>query len=331
MKLERSIESWRIESVWPSPPKMTSWCATRPGQAHRVDRLVDVSAGLADQLGGALRRSRRRVLLLVAVQLDDLDLRHVRARSASTPPSSAPRRSRSSARRSSSPCCRRRRTCAFSSSRSNPVLPTTACTPASIASKTFAGAASGVVKSTITSAPSSTSFTEVSRAGSARPTSSMSSAPSTASQAVSPIRPAAPETTTLIGSAIARSYVASIARNHSASASRPWRCGSPPPRPPSSWPSPRIRVSLSFSPPVVLDLEANRRVIEDPGRHAQPAATGAAGLRGSDLVGSDRLGWAVGIATAIKGLNQQPAVGDADRDSAALEHALLLGTRCRAR
>ncbi len=86
------------------------------------------------------------------------------------------------------------------------MLPTTACTPASIASKTLAGAASGVVKSTITSAPSSTSLTEVSSAGSARPTSSMSSAPSTASQAVSPMRPAAPETTTLIGSAIARSY-----------------------------------------------------------------------------------------------------------------------------
>ena len=111
-----------------------------------------------------------------------------------------------------------RRTCAFSSSRSKPVLPTTACTPASIASNTFAGAASGVVKSTMTSAPSSTSVTEVSRAGSARPTSSMSSAPSTASQVVSPIRPAAPETTTLIGSAIARSY-ASIARYVAASAS----------------------------------------------------------------------------------------------------------------
>src|SRR3954447_7736775 len=77
-----------------------------------------------------------------------------------------------------------------------------ACTPASIASKTFAGAASGVVKSTITSAPSSTSFTAVSNAGSARPTSSMSSAASTAPQVVSPMRPAAPETTTLIGSAI---------------------------------------------------------------------------------------------------------------------------------
>jgi hypothetical protein len=36
----------------------------------------------------------------------------------------------------------------------------------------------------------------------------MSPALSTASQVVSPIRPAAPETTTLIGSAIGRSYVA---------------------------------------------------------------------------------------------------------------------------
>ena len=31
MKERRSIESWRSESVWPSPPKITSWWATRPG------------------------------------------------------------------------------------------------------------------------------------------------------------------------------------------------------------------------------------------------------------------------------------------------------------
>ena len=31
MKERRSIESWRIASVWPSPPKITSWWATRPG------------------------------------------------------------------------------------------------------------------------------------------------------------------------------------------------------------------------------------------------------------------------------------------------------------
>jgi hypothetical protein len=31
MKDSRAIESWRIVSVCPSPPKTTSWCATRPG------------------------------------------------------------------------------------------------------------------------------------------------------------------------------------------------------------------------------------------------------------------------------------------------------------
>ena len=68
----RSIESWRIDSVWPSPPKITSWWATRPGKPYRVDRLVDVAARLANQLGGALRRARGGVELAVVVQLDDL-------------------------------------------------------------------------------------------------------------------------------------------------------------------------------------------------------------------------------------------------------------------
>ena len=49
---------------------MTSWWATRPGQADRVDRHV---AG--HQLGGARRRAARRVELAVVVQLDDLGLR----------------------------------------------------------------------------------------------------------------------------------------------------------------------------------------------------------------------------------------------------------------
>ena len=60
-----------------SPPKSTSWCATRPGQAHRVDRLVHVAAGRGDQLGRALGGARRGVELGVVVQLDDLALRHV--------------------------------------------------------------------------------------------------------------------------------------------------------------------------------------------------------------------------------------------------------------
>ena len=78
MNDSRVIESCLIESVWPRPPKTTSWCATRPGQPDRVDRLVHVAAGLADQVRGALGGARRRVELAVVVQLDDLALGHVR-------------------------------------------------------------------------------------------------------------------------------------------------------------------------------------------------------------------------------------------------------------
>ena len=47
------------------------------GQAHRVDRLVDVPAGRRDQLRGARRGARRGVELAVVMQLDDLALGHV--------------------------------------------------------------------------------------------------------------------------------------------------------------------------------------------------------------------------------------------------------------
>ena len=32
MKLVRSVVTWRIESVWATSPRMTSWSATRPGR-----------------------------------------------------------------------------------------------------------------------------------------------------------------------------------------------------------------------------------------------------------------------------------------------------------
>src|SRR3954470_19512984 len=88
MKDSRSIESCRIVSVWPSPPKMTSWCATKPGSrtewigsgavppAGGVRSAGGAARG-ADQLGGARCRARRGVELLVVVELDDLALRHV--------------------------------------------------------------------------------------------------------------------------------------------------------------------------------------------------------------------------------------------------------------
>src|SRR5687767_15540709 len=55
-----------------------------------------------------------------------------------------------------------------SGSWSNPVVPTTAWTPASTAARTLPGAASGVVKSTMTSASPSTSASSTPSDGSAR-------------------------------------------------------------------------------------------------------------------------------------------------------------------
>ena len=43
----RSVVTWRIVSVWPTSPRMTSWSATRPGQPHRVDRHVAPSISSA--------------------------------------------------------------------------------------------------------------------------------------------------------------------------------------------------------------------------------------------------------------------------------------------
>jgi hypothetical protein len=43
MKDERSVESCRIVSVCPCPPKMTSWCATRPGRRTEWMRIPSTS------------------------------------------------------------------------------------------------------------------------------------------------------------------------------------------------------------------------------------------------------------------------------------------------
>src|SRR4051794_20358148 len=87
---------------------------------------------------------------------------------------------------------------ARAASRSNPVVPMTAWTPACRQARTFSSAVSGTVKSTRTSASGSTSDSSVPSAGSARPVSSSPSASSTASQTVAPIFPAAPATATRI-------------------------------------------------------------------------------------------------------------------------------------
>ena len=107
MNDSRSTESWRIVSVWPAPPKMHLLVGHQAGQAHRVDRLVHVAAGLGDQLGRPLGGARRGVELAVVVQLDDLALRHVAPPPRRRTSSSAPRRSRSWAPRTGSPPPRR--------------------------------------------------------------------------------------------------------------------------------------------------------------------------------------------------------------------------------
>ena len=90
-------ESWRIVSVWPSPPRITSWCATRPGSRTEWTRMpVDVGASALPRRAprerpaartrlprrrhparGGHRGSRGRVRLVRVVELDDLDVRQV--------------------------------------------------------------------------------------------------------------------------------------------------------------------------------------------------------------------------------------------------------------
>ncbi len=53
MKLSREVESWRIESVSPSPPKMTSWCATRPGR--RTEWIGSCTFPPASRMRSAVR------------------------------------------------------------------------------------------------------------------------------------------------------------------------------------------------------------------------------------------------------------------------------------
>ncbi len=54
----REVVSWRSESVWPRAPRITSWWATRPGQADAVDGDVAAEPGGRRESG-----ARRRVAL----------------------------------------------------------------------------------------------------------------------------------------------------------------------------------------------------------------------------------------------------------------------------
>ena len=78
MKERRSIESWRSDSVWPSPPKITSWWATRPGSRTEWIGWWTLPPAASISSCGALGGARGGVELAVVVQLDDLALGHVR-------------------------------------------------------------------------------------------------------------------------------------------------------------------------------------------------------------------------------------------------------------
>ena len=194
MNERRSIESWRIESVWPSPPKMTSWWATRPGRRTEWIGSWTLPPASRDQLRGALRRARGRVELAVVVELDDLALGHVLRRlgwRSLHHQHGADREVRGDEAVARSPP--RRSAASRSSSRSKPVRADDGVDAgvearADVVERRVGGGEVdddvGVVEH---ARPAS-----VSSAGSAGPASSRSSAPSTASQTVSPIRPAAP-------------------------------------------------------------------------------------------------------------------------------------------
>ena len=52
MNDSRLSESWRIVSVWPRPPRMTSWCATSPG---RRTEWIGTSPSISGRISAAVR------------------------------------------------------------------------------------------------------------------------------------------------------------------------------------------------------------------------------------------------------------------------------------
>src|SRR4051812_19203594 len=185
----RSVESWRIVSVWPTSPRMTSWWATRPGRRTEwIGTSPSISSAVraAVPLGASSLRSwcssmisaRRMYCDACAAKriISTAPIAKFGATKTLPPPPSP-----------------------ASSAGSQPVVPTTACTPARTQARAFAEAVPGTVKSTTTSQSRRISASSTPSAGSARPVSAMSSAPSTASQTVCPMRPAAPATPTRMG------------------------------------------------------------------------------------------------------------------------------------
>ena len=167
MKERRSIESWRIESVWPSPPKITSWWATRPGSRTEWIGWWTLPPAASISSCGALGGARGGVELAVVVQLDDLALGHVRGdRLRDLHQQHGADREVGG---DEAVGARDASAAALAASRSKPVVPTTTWTPASRQARTLPSAVSGTVKSTTTSASPSTSASSTPSAGSALP------------------------------------------------------------------------------------------------------------------------------------------------------------------
>src|SRR3954449_13162030 len=195
----RSVESWRIVSVWPTSPRMTSWWATRPGRrtewigtspsmSSAVRAAVPLGASTLRSWCSSMISARRMYCDACAAKriISTAPIAKFGATKTLPPPLSP-----------------------ASSAGSQPVVPTTACTPPRTHARAFAEAVSGTVKSTTTSQSPRISVSSTPSAGSARPASAMSSAPSTASHTVWPMRPAAPATPTRIGPAPGAVLIAS--------------------------------------------------------------------------------------------------------------------------
>ncbi len=148
MKLSRESESWRMVSVSPTPPRITSWCATSPG---RRTEWIGTSP--------SIRPAVRRAVPEGASSLPSWCSSTISARGMWRDASAAKRiistaptaklgaitalaAPASASARSSSTC-----------SGVRPVVPMTACTPAASAAPALAKTASGRVKSTSTSGP----------------------------------------------------------------------------------------------------------------------------------------------------------------------------------
>ena len=218
-------------------PSSTSWCATSPRRrtewigmpSTRPPRAPSAATdcvgsspqsfdAAGDALRGQHRGARRRVDLLVVVQLDDLAALEV-GRGELREPHHQHRADREVRRDDGirRRLGRTRRRARRSSSSPKPVVPTTAWMPFAAHQRRFSRAASMTVKSTATSASASHERAGLRRhldlgrrgrradagrcpawCGSTAATSSMSGASCTAWQTVEPMRPPAPNTPTRI-------------------------------------------------------------------------------------------------------------------------------------